>query len=161
MTNSVGIVYVLYMCYLDPLTQYPGSLLENLTNLWKPYTMRQGQIEYVIRDQDGIIIRIGPNDLVISHPDAVGQSLSLETHSNRFTFNLLKFNLVDNIYDGFEAVRQIVFGTQSESVLPSWSTIIISMLQDLILQMEGYLDGCLSQLINPWINILEMARLLI
>jgi hypothetical protein len=105
----VGIIYVLCMCYLDPLTQYPGSLSASVTNLCKLYKMRQGQIEYVIRDQDGIIIRIGPNDLVLSHLDAVGQSSSLEAHSKRFTSNLLKFNLVDDIYDGFEAVHQNCF----------------------------------------------------
>jgi hypothetical protein len=71
-----GFTYIVYMRYLHPLAKYPGPLLASLTNLWKAYTMYQGQMEYVIRelhDKYGAIVRIGPNDLVISHPDAIKQ----------------------------------------------------------------------------------------
>jgi hypothetical protein len=71
---SVG--YVIYMRYSHPLAKYPGPFVASLTNLWKAYTMYQGQMEYVIRDlhdKHGAIIRIGPNDLAFSHPDAVKQ----------------------------------------------------------------------------------------
>jgi hypothetical protein len=71
-----GIWYVVYMRYLHPLAKYPGPFAASLTNLWKAYTMYQGHMEYVIRDlhdKHGAIVRIGPNDLVISHPDAVKQ----------------------------------------------------------------------------------------
>jgi hypothetical protein len=71
-----GIGYVVYMRYLHPLAKYPGPFAASLTNLWKAYTMYQGHMEYVIRDlhdKHGAIVRIGPNDLVISHPDAVKQ----------------------------------------------------------------------------------------
>ena len=68
--------YVVYMRYLHPLARYPGPFLASLTNLWKAYTMYQGRMEYVIHDlheKHGAIVRIGPNDLVISHADAVKQ----------------------------------------------------------------------------------------
>jgi hypothetical protein len=71
-----GLAYVVYMRYLHPLARYPGPFVASLTNVWKAYTMYQGQMEYVIRDlhdKHGSIVRIGPNDLVISHPDAVKQ----------------------------------------------------------------------------------------
>ena len=68
--------YVVYMRYLHPLARYPGPFIASLTNLWKAYTMYEGRMEYVIHDlheRYGAIVRIGPNDLVISHPDAVKQ----------------------------------------------------------------------------------------
>jgi hypothetical protein len=68
--------YIVYMRFLHPLARYPGPFLASLTNLWKAYEMYQGQMEYTIRDlhdKHGAIVRIGPNDLVISHPDAVKQ----------------------------------------------------------------------------------------
>jgi len=68
--------YVIYMRYLHPLARYPGPFIASLTNLWKAYSMYQGQMEYVIHDlhkKHGAIVRIGPNDLVISHADAVKQ----------------------------------------------------------------------------------------
>jgi hypothetical protein len=71
-----GIGYVAYMRYLHPLAKYPGPFIASLTDLWKAYTMYQGQMEYIVRnlhDKHGAIVRIGPNDLVISHPDAVKQ----------------------------------------------------------------------------------------
>jgi hypothetical protein len=76
LTVSIGVGYVVYMRYFHPLAKYPGPYLASLTNLWKAYTMYQGQMEYVIKDlhdKHGAIVRIGPNDLVISHPDAVKQ----------------------------------------------------------------------------------------
>jgi hypothetical protein len=72
--GSLG--YVVYMRHLHPLAKYPGPFLASLTNFWKAYTMAQGQMEHVIRklhEEHGAIVRIGPNDLVISHPDAVKQ----------------------------------------------------------------------------------------
>lgn len=72
--SSLG--YILYMRFMHPLARYPGPFLASLTNLWKAYEMYHGQMEYVIRelhDKHGAIVRIGPNDLVISHPDAVKQ----------------------------------------------------------------------------------------
>lgn len=68
--------YVVYMRFLHPLARYPGPFIASLTNLWKAYTMYQGRMEYIIHDlheKHGAIVRIGPNDLVISHPDAVKQ----------------------------------------------------------------------------------------
>ena len=70
------LTYVVYMLFLHPLARYPGPSVASLTNLWKAYTMYQGRMEYVIHDlheKHGAIVRIGPNDLVISHPDAVKQ----------------------------------------------------------------------------------------
>ena len=73
---ACGLGYVLYMRYFHPLSKYPGPFVASLTHLWKAYTMYQGQMEHVILDlhrKHGSIVRIGPNDLVISHPDAVKQ----------------------------------------------------------------------------------------
>ena len=81
--------------------------------------MYQRQIEYVIRelhDMDGVIVRISPNDLVFAHHGVVEQAMSPEVHSKRFTFNLLKFSLVHEIYDRFELFDENVFGTQDESL---------------------------------------------
>lgn len=75
-TFTVCLGYVVYMRFFHPLAKYPGPFIASLTNLWKAYTMFQGQMEYVIKDlhdRHGAIVRIGPNDLVISHPDAVKQ----------------------------------------------------------------------------------------
>jgi hypothetical protein len=66
--------YAVYMRYLHPLAKYPGPFLASLTHLWKLYEMYNGQMEYTVRrlhDRYGAIVRIGPNDLVISSPDAV------------------------------------------------------------------------------------------
>jgi hypothetical protein len=73
-TFAIG--YIVYMRYLHPLAKYPGPFLASLTNLWKAITMCQGQQEHIIlslHEKHGAIVRIGPNDLVISHPDAVKQ----------------------------------------------------------------------------------------
>jgi hypothetical protein len=71
-----GLGHVVYMRYLHPLAKYPGPFVASFTHLWKAYTMYQGQMEHVILDlhrKHGAIVRIGPNDLVISHPHAVKQ----------------------------------------------------------------------------------------
>jgi len=76
LATIVVLGYIVYMRFFHPLARYPGPFLASLTNLWKAYTMYEGQMEYVIRrlhDKHGAIVRIGPNDLVISHPDAVKQ----------------------------------------------------------------------------------------
>jgi hypothetical protein len=68
--------YVVYMRYFHPLAKYPGPFVASFTHLWKACTMYQGQMEHVILDlhrKHGAIVRIGPNDLVISHPQAVKQ----------------------------------------------------------------------------------------
>jgi hypothetical protein len=73
---TLAIGYIVYMRCLHPLAKYPGPFLASLTNLWKAITMYQGQQEHIIlslHEKHGAIVRIGPNDLVISHPDAVKQ----------------------------------------------------------------------------------------
>jgi hypothetical protein len=72
-------VYLVYMRYFHPLAKYPGPFLASLTNIWKAYTMFEGRMGYVItdlHDKYGAVVRIGPNELVFSHPTAMNKSTS-------------------------------------------------------------------------------------
>jgi hypothetical protein len=151
-TGLVIAVYVVYMRYLHPLAKYPGPFLASLTNIWKANAMYGGQMEYTIRhlhDRYGSIVRIGPNDLVISHPDAVkqiylsGSAFQKVSPQNSYPLMQTKF------YNGFTSFRPNVFGTQDEAIHSiRRRQIAHGFSQASILQMEPYIDGCLSQLID-------------
>ncbi|KAL0066040.1 hypothetical protein AAF712_006868 [Marasmius tenuissimus] len=73
----LGILYVLFKSSSDQrLNRFPGPFLARWTTLYKEYyeTVHSdwvGELEKLHR-QYGLIVRVGPNELHFSHPDAYG-----------------------------------------------------------------------------------------
>lgn len=66
--------YIVYYRILHPLAGFPGPLLCSLTNAWKFWAVATDRMpdELVkLRARYGHVVRIGPNDLSFTAPDAV------------------------------------------------------------------------------------------
>ncbi|KAF2221148.1 cytochrome P450 [Elsinoe ampelina] len=115
------VAYIVYQRFLHPLAKYPGPLLAGLSPLWKLWHF----------------VRVGPNHLDVTHPDAV-----------KDIFLTGKSFVKSSFYDAFTALRPNIFGTRDEDIHHARKKALSNgfSLQS-VTQMEGYIDGCLTKLI--------------
>ncbi|KAI5866821.1 cytochrome P450 ClCP1 [Durotheca rogersii] len=62
-----------YYLFLHPLRSYPGPLLYRISRIPKAYRLMRGELIFYMRDlhaQYGPVVRIGPNELAFSDPQA-------------------------------------------------------------------------------------------
>ncbi|EXJ58260.1 hypothetical protein A1O7_05685 [Cladophialophora yegresii CBS 114405] len=82
----VIIIVVSARNYLNKgLHKYPGPFLANFTDAWRFYTVYRGKSHLTLRllhDQHGHIVRLGPNALSFSSPEALKAIYGL---NNRLT----------------------------------------------------------------------------
>ncbi|KAF4547497.1 Cytochrome P450-like protein 33 [Elsinoe fawcettii] len=134
------VFYIVYQRYLHPLAKYNGPLLAVLSPLWKLWHVSAGDYEEVLKElhrKCGAIVRVGPNHLDVTHPDAV-----------KDVFLTGKTFVKSSFYDAFTALRPNIFGTRDEDIHHARKKALSNgfSLQS-VSQMEGYIDGCLSKLI--------------
>jgi hypothetical protein len=83
---SVLIIVVLARNYLNKgLRKYPGPFLANFTDAWRFYSVHRGKSHLTLRllhDRHGHIVRLGPNALSFSSPEALKAIYGL---NNRLT----------------------------------------------------------------------------
>ncbi|TPX13100.1 uncharacterized protein E0L32_006526 [Thyridium curvatum] len=73
------VLRLLYRRYATPLRQYPGPWLASVSRLWKfwsVWTMRTNYNEIELHKKYGRIVRIAPNEVSISSPEAARTLLS-------------------------------------------------------------------------------------
>ncbi|KAL3419930.1 hypothetical protein PVAG01_08429 [Phlyctema vagabunda] len=125
--------YIVYQRCFHPLAKYPGPWVASLTNLWKAYqvsTLRMPYILSELHDRHGPILRIGPNTLSFSHPDAIAPIYQAGRAMKKSRF-----------YDAFTAITPNIFGTQDEDfhamrrrqLIPAFSMASV-------MRMEEHLD---------------------
>jgi hypothetical protein len=72
--------------------KYPGPLLASFTDAWRFWSVHRGKSHLNLRrlhDQHGDVVRLGPNSLSFSNPEALKAIYSL---NNRLTKARLSFN---------------------------------------------------------------------
>ncbi|PNS18959.1 Isotrichodermin C-15 hydroxylase [Sphaceloma murrayae] len=133
--------YVVSQRYLHRLSRYPGPFLASLSPLWKLWHVKVGDYEQVLIDlhrRHGVFVRVGPNHLDVSHPEAI-----------KDIFNTGKSFVKSDFYDAFTALRPNIFGTRDENIHHARKKALSNgfSLQS-VAQMEIYIDSCLSKLVT-------------
>lgn len=73
------IVRALYKRYASPLRQYPGPLLASFSRLWKVFSTASGRthLDHIdLHRKYGSVVRIAPNEVSLSSPEAARNLLS-------------------------------------------------------------------------------------
>ena len=110
---GLALVYITYQRWFHPLSKYPGPFLASLTDLWKAYQMTQRRLPYKyaeLHEKYGPVIRVGPNSLSFSDPNAIAPIYQAGRRMKKSKF-----------YDGFTAFIPNMFGTQNETVSRNFS----------------------------------------
>jgi hypothetical protein len=105
----LSIAYVVYQRHLHPLAKYPGPFLASISNFWKVQTLLPLSFHRAIlhcHEKYGPIVRIGPNDLSFSTPDAIAP---IYKSSGRLMPK-------GEFYNSFVAIRPTMFSLVDEPV---------------------------------------------
>lgn len=101
-------IYIVYYRYFHPLSKYPGPFLASFSNLWKAYHLYKLRMPEDLQQLHGVygdVVRVGPNDLSFSSPQAVGPIYKAGRSLPKTGF-----------YDGFTTFNPNLFGTTDEKV---------------------------------------------
>ena len=93
------------------LNKYPGPLLGAFSDIWRFLSVRHGKPQYDLRalhEKHGDVVRIGPNALSFSHPDAVKQIYGIANKLTKSAFYPVQMQLSRGV------VLQSLFGTQDQ-----------------------------------------------
>lgn len=69
--------------YFSPLSDIPGPFFASITRLWQISTLVQGDsinVFYDLHQRYGPFVRVAPNEVSVSHPDAPKQLLLTALH---------------------------------------------------------------------------------
>ncbi len=69
--------------YFSPLSDIPGPFFASFTRLWQVITMVEGNsllVFYDLHQKYGPFVRVAPNEISVSHPDAPKQLLLTALH---------------------------------------------------------------------------------
>ena len=80
---TLAISNVIYLRYFHPLAQIPGPFLASITRLWlvaKARTWQRHRIEISLHKKYGPIVRISPNEIMVSDPKYVKMIYGAGTH---------------------------------------------------------------------------------
>lgn len=102
------LLYIIYMRFLHPLSQYPGPLIASLTNGFKAYyvynlVFHEKLIE--LHKRYGPVVRVGPNHLHFWEADAIAPIYKGGRMMGKTEF-----------YDAFTAFNPNLFGGTNEDV---------------------------------------------
>jgi len=70
---AVVLAVVIKRRYFSPLSDIPGPFLASFTRLWQAATMVNGDslvVFYNLHQKHGPFVRVAPNEISVSHPDA-------------------------------------------------------------------------------------------
>ncbi len=79
----LGVSYFIYLRYFHPLARIPGPFLASITRLWlvaKAQTWQRHWIEIALHKKYGPIVRISPNEVMVSDPRYVKMIYGAGTH---------------------------------------------------------------------------------
>ncbi|EKV08442.1 hypothetical protein PDIG_59030 [Penicillium digitatum PHI26] len=102
------VVYISYILYFHPLSQYPGPKIASLTSLWRAYyvyklVLHEKLVE--LHQQYGPVVRIGPNHLHFWDGEAIAPIYKGGRKMGKTEF-----------YDAFTAFNPNLFGGRDEDV---------------------------------------------
>ncbi|KAH0847275.1 cytochrome P450-like protein [Fonsecaea pedrosoi] len=93
------------------LCKYPGPFLANFTDAWRFFSVLRGKSQLTLRtlhDQHGHIVRLGPNSLSFSSPEALKSIYGLNNRLMKSAFYPVQMQLARG------EVLQSLFGTQDQ-----------------------------------------------
>ena len=140
----------LYKRYASPLRKYPGPLLASFSRLWKVRSTASGQTQYDhirIHEKYGPVVRIAPNEVSISSPEAARTVLSAGKRFYKTDFYSV-FPPPENP-DIFTEVREEVHAQKkkvanvpySMAAMQQLSPFIDDTIELLAARMEGFIAG--------------------
>jgi hypothetical protein len=86
---SAFVLRILYKRYASPLRKYPGPFLASFSRLWKVLSTASGHthLDHVaLHEKYGPVVRIAPNEVSISSPEAARTVLSAGKHFYKTDF---------------------------------------------------------------------------
>ncbi|GJE93716.1 cytochrome P450 monooxygenase [Phanerochaete sordida] len=134
----------------DPhgIRSYPGPLLAHFSDLWLGYIAAQGHRSEVVHDlhkKHGKFVRIAPNHLSISDPDALQVVYGHGTGTLKADF-----------YDAFVSIQRGLFNTRSRSEHARKRKIVSHIFsQKSVLEFEPHVRLYIKQLIQQWDRLCE------
>lgn len=131
--------------FLDPhgIRSYPGPFLAKFTNLWLGRIAALGhrsEVVHGMHEKYGTFVRLAPNHLSISDPDALQ---IVYAHGNG--------SLKSNFYDAFVSIQRGIFNTRSRPEHTRKRKIVSHIFsQKSVLEFEPHVRLYVRQLIQQW-----------
>jgi len=149
-----GIVWVVYARHFHPLSKIPGPWLASVSRLWYVVQIARGDMEKTQRRlhaQCGPLLRIAPNEIACSSPDAI----KIIYRSQR-GFDITDFYPVWN--DQNFSVHKDMVTTTSDRTHGERRRIMnhVYTLSN-VLKSEEYIDKCSRLFLEKWVRRLTWA----
>jgi cytochrome P450 len=134
LSTTACLVYIVRQRFFHPLAQYPGPFWATITDAWQVFqflTLKQPYKLTELHAKYGPVVRYGPNNISITHEEAVASIYQAASKSLPKT----------EFYDAFGGAHPNVFGTRDEvhhSIRRRHMSHAFSMTS--IKDMEQYLD---------------------
>ncbi|RAR15793.1 pisatin demethylase [Stemphylium lycopersici] len=147
------LAWIIYARYLHPLAKYPGPFVASITRFWYIVDVARGSSEKTQRHlhelygrSHGKIVRIAPNEVVISDPEAIKAIYSAHSRFTKVTSDLTDFYLPFRATwarypDAFTNLDERQHAERRRIVNPLYS-------MSNVVQLEENIDKCLHVLIE-------------
>ncbi|KAI0074974.1 cytochrome P450 monooxygenase pc-bph [Panus rudis PR-1116 ss-1] len=151
---AVGLVVLAHVVvwWVDPhaLRRYPGPALAKFTDLWLGRVAAEGHRSeevHKLHEKYGTFVRLAPNHLSISDPDALQV---VYAHGNG--------TLKSNFYDAFVSIQRGLFNTRSRPEHTRKRKIVSHIFsQKSVLEFEPHVRMYVGQLIAQWDRLCELG----
>lgn len=149
----VAVLLVHFVPYLlDPhgIRAYPGPFLARLSDIWLGWIAAQGHRSETVHElhkQYGTFVRIAPNHVSISDPEAIQY---VYAHGNGTTKS--------NFYDAFVSIRRGLFNTRSRPEHARKRKIVSHIFSmKSVMEFEPYTRLHVAQLLKQWDRLYELG----
>ncbi|EMD34717.1 hypothetical protein CERSUDRAFT_116910 [Gelatoporia subvermispora B] len=151
---AVGVALVHVVPWLlDPhgIRSYPGPLLAKFSDAWLGWVAAQGHRSEVVHElhkKYGTFVRLAPNHVSISDPDAIQ---IVYAHGNG--------SLKSNFYDAFVSIQRGLFNTRSRPEHARKRKIVSHIFsQKNVLEFEPHVREHIRTLISQWDRLYELGK---
>ncbi|PCH44767.1 cytochrome P450 monooxygenase [Wolfiporia cocos MD-104 SS10] len=137
---------------LDPhgIRSYPGPFLAKLSDAWLGWVAAKGhrsEVVHQLHQRYGTFVRIAPNHVSISDPDALSE---VYAHGNG--------TMKSNFYDAFVSIQRGLFNTRSRPEHARKRKIVSHIFsQKSVLEFEPYTRQHVGALFKQWDRMCELG----
>ncbi|TBU45145.1 cytochrome P450 monooxygenase pc-bph [Dichomitus squalens] len=150
-TAVLLIHFVPYLADPHHIREYPGPLLAKLSDIWLGYVAAQGHRServHELHKQYGTFVRIAPNHLSISDPEALQVVYGHGTGT-----------LKSDFYDAFVSIQRGLFNTRSRVQHARKRKIVSNIFaQKNVLDFEPHVRQHLANLFRQWDKLCEGGK---
>jgi cytochrome P450 len=142
--------WIIYSRFFHPYASIPGPVFASISTWWRWYAVRysiQDRLQYALHDKYGPIVRIGPNEISVSDPQAIDVLARPDFPKTEFysTFNPQIGGRIEPFAEQNDKIhtqhRRIITPLFRSEVVAEWEPYVIRILAIFDERMAGFAEN--------------------